>query len=87
MYVTDPKGSLAVTTHFTIIYCKVVQYSVKNDSLVNGTIELVFDDTGSCIYEYRVLLFEFFIQNKLGGHYGYLRVLRYKTYRYRKELP
>ena len=71
MYVTDPKGSLAVTTHFTIIYCKVVQYSVKNDSLVNGTIELVLYKTGSYIYVYRVPLFAFLIQNKLGGSYGY----------------
>lgn len=60
------------------LQCKAVRLSVNNDSLVNGTIELVFDETGSCIYAYRVLLFEFFTQNKLGCHDGCLRIMRCK---------
>ena len=33
--------------------------------------EKVVDETGGCIYAYRALPFEFFIQNKLGSHYEY----------------
>ena len=89
MIVTDPKGSLLVTIEhiFHTSQCREVPVSVNNDPLVNGTIEFVFDETRSCVYAYRVLLFEFFIQNKLDCHYGNLRVLRYKSYRYRNDVP
>ena len=68
------------------LYCEV-PFSVKSDSFVNGTLELVLDKMGIHIYAYRVLLFVLLIQNKQCCHYGNMQVLRNKTYRYRKDLP
>ena len=78
-----PSGYNRTHVPYTL-YCKAVRLSVKNDIVVNGTIELVLDEMGSYLCmscSTRISSF------KLSCHYGYYRFMRYNTHHNSTKIP